>query len=446
MISIRVHASTDEKFELPDQTYTMFQTLNPSEAFARAQSIFRYYQIPAEPDPNPHFQKLGERYSVADFQARLKWMDPSSTFLRFLQFGKSFLQVYQDMTSNQIEDFNFDFQQPADRGGLRDRILMAQKNPKAQQLRGLRIALDPGHMGGRTWDKISGKYVSDGKRWVSEGDINLAVCLLLKKDLENLGAQVLITHTNFAPVSRLNYQTFNIRPWAQQELRYLSLEPWFQALLTAAPAGPSLNAAFDQSANVQKLFSESSRWQYFNKRADLDARVDMMQAFNPDITIYVHHDTAGDAGVSPNSPNKTRAFVPGSFGPTELANRASRKYITRHLLDKEAWELSVHMIRTTLKQINKRMGIPTAKTDGSESTKVEDGIFARNLVVPRKMHNTVTAYWEMFFYDRTDEFNALLNHKYTMVIDGKNFPYSERLRQSVESLREGLVDFVRTAN
>jgi hypothetical protein len=218
------------------------------------------------------------------------------------------------------------------------------------------------------------------------------------------------------------------------------LQPWFQAQLAAAPAGPALYSAFANNPSFKALFRDIRRHDYFVKRADLDARVDMMSAFNPDITIYVHHDTVDGAG---DSPNKFRAFIPGSFQFAELSDRNSRMFLTRHWLDKDAWDLSVEMVRATAKQVQSRMGIPPATTDGEDSVKIENAVFARNLFVPRKMRNTVTAYYEMFFYDRAEEFAALKNTPYPMTIDGKSMPYSLRVRQNADSLREGLVDFVR---
>ena len=446
--SLEAKASTDEKINIPEMQLLDFSpasTLTPKEAFIRSQAVLEHFGIGNEVGDEQFLEPMGSHFSDEEMVQRLKWFDPMNTFTKFYNFIGQKLLVYQDMGAKNVLDLEFDLNQADSHPGLRERILAAQKNPDAQILHGLRIALDPGHMGGDIWDERTGKFVKEGANKVSEGVINLQVCLLLKSQLESLGAQVLMTRDKLTAISQLDYNTFDLHPWGLKELRYTSLSPWFQNLLSAAPAGPQLFAAFEQNASFKSLFAEKTRWQYFVKRADLDARSEMMQKFSPDITIYVHHDTSTDTGTDVKAPNAARAFIPGAFQAVEFSDRASRRFFTRALADQDSWELSVQMIRKALGRINQNMGIPPAKVDGTESVKVEDGIFARNLQVPRKMKNTITAYFELFYYNKKSEFDALLNAKNPMMIDGKNVPYSDRVAQSATSLREGIVDFVKTA-
>ncbi|MFM7374917.1 MAG: hypothetical protein ACKO39_07190, partial [Chthoniobacterales bacterium] len=60
-------------------------------------------------------------------------------------------------------------------------------------LQGLRIALDPGHLGGE-WARMEERWFQIGSaKPVMEGDMTLYVARLLKQELEKRGAQVSLT-------------------------------------------------------------------------------------------------------------------------------------------------------------------------------------------------------------------------------------------------------------
>src|SRR5262249_23501803 len=133
--------------------------------------------------------------------------------------------------------------EPAFVAHLRD----ARSNPPSAPLRGLRVALDPGHMGGDRWDALTGKYTIDhqgGK--LAEGVLTLQTAILLEQELTALGAQVMITRRGFHPVSHLNFDTFPLHDLERIDLRESTLFAWFTRLLSAG-TGSALDAAFDQS-------------------------------------------------------------------------------------------------------------------------------------------------------------------------------------------------------
>ncbi len=443
-------ASTDEQISL-DPGPTELQVLelrtrsiSDRELYDRTQAVLDHFLVPLEVlDPNA-FKDLDHLPSFTKLQSRLSLFDPFQVFKNFIVTTPNLIRVFSDFKSRQVFESEFNLNSQPQPSSLKARLLKAQKNAANEIFRGLKIALDPGHMGGTYWDKQTGKKISDGHNIVSEGLINLQVCLLLKKELENLGAEVLVTHESLAPVSSIDPNHFDLKEFYLREFRAQSMNAWFLDLISRFPIGEQLFKSFTQSRFYQQLISEKMRSTYFIKRADLDARVELMRQFNPDITLYIHHDAASaNSVVNDQSPNRTRAFVPGSFQIDELATAESRQSLMRHWLDQDSWDLSLQLIRETLSQINQQMKIPLATSDGGQSVKIEDGIFARNLLVPRKMKNTLTAYYELFYYDRREEFNSLLQTKYDLIIDGKNYPYSNRIKQSVSSLRDGLVNFIK---
>jgi len=68
-------------------------------------------------------------------------------------------------------------------------------------LEGLKIALDAGHLGGR-WAKMEERWFQIGtERPVTEGDMTLKVCAMLKTRLEALGASVVSLRTRPEPLT-----------------------------------------------------------------------------------------------------------------------------------------------------------------------------------------------------------------------------------------------------
>jgi N-acetylmuramoyl-L-alanine amidase len=70
-------------------------------------------------------------------------------------------------------------------------------------LAGLKVALDPGHLGGY-WAKMEERWFQIGNsKPVTEGDMTLAVAKLIATRLQSLGAQVYLTRAKPAPVTSL---------------------------------------------------------------------------------------------------------------------------------------------------------------------------------------------------------------------------------------------------
>jgi hypothetical protein len=73
--------------------------------------------------------------------------------------------------------------------------------PDAQPLAGLKIAIDPGHLGG-LWAKMEERYFQIGEsRPVMEGDLTLRVAQMLAPKLQALGADVSLVRNTLEPVT-----------------------------------------------------------------------------------------------------------------------------------------------------------------------------------------------------------------------------------------------------
>jgi len=88
--------------------------------------------------------------------------------------------------------------------------------PEGQPLAGLKIALDPGHLGGK-WAQMEERFYQIGEsRPVTEGDMTLRVAKMLVPKLQALGAQVSMVRDSTEPVTNERPET--LRDAARAEL------------------------------------------------------------------------------------------------------------------------------------------------------------------------------------------------------------------------------------
>ncbi|MCM2276873.1 MAG: hypothetical protein NDJ89_02205 [Oligoflexia bacterium] len=426
--------------------------LAPREAFARAAAVLEHFGVPREPEPQDSLDDLQGSQTASRLATRARSLDLGGKFASYSSVTPELLEIFQDADSREVPDF---LARLAPEGAVpfdKDFHLRIRRaslsNAPEQPLAGLRIALDPGHMGGAPWDERSGKFVRDRKgNRLSEGLLVLQLARLLEQEFTARGAEVLITHRSLAPVSPIPYESFDLRPMALEELRESVPRDWFRRLLSAAPAGAALFDAFSSSPEFRALFSESRRWRYFFQRADLEARAATIRDFAPDLTLVLHLDAAPPAGdptgVNPRGYNRTKAYVAGGFFADELATRAQRRDFARHLLDEHAWNASVSLSGTIVGQIRSQLGIPLETSGMGNSLPVRPGVFARNLNVQRRITGSATSYLECLYYNDPAEFSALRRYTRTLEIDGVAHGYSERLVQLATAVRDGVLEFVR---
>ncbi len=463
LISQCLFASEDEsQFDLKFR-FNSFQNesvpfvlpITPSEAFERTRSVLGYFSVPPEDDSQNRVQDLDSRQTEAVLKTRMSYLEMKPTFGRFsllsLQGGTTTLLGFQDRDAKDVADFSLRLagnpptQPPS--SSFHWRLLRVKANSGNMPLKGLRVAIDPGHMGDATWDKRTGKFVKDKAGTVlSEGVLNLQTGLLVEEELKRQGAETMVTHRTLGPVSSTPYENLNLETFWRLELRYRSLQDWFQKLLSTAPSGQLLYSNFEKSSEVKELQSEKMRSEYFILREDLWARVEAIQNFKPDLVVIIHYDASAPAG-SPNGldsrlDQRTKAFVPGGFLEDEYATRQSRRDFVRHLLEEKTFEASVDLSRSIVREISS-----TTKgvlEEGSSNSKmVEPGVLARNLNLTRQITSVPVTYLECAFYNQTKEFNLLKKKDHSMDIGNERTYYSNRLESIADAISRGVVNFVK---
>lgn len=424
--------------------------VTPRELYRRTRLVLAHFGVGPEPDTRGSLRDLRGRQTVEGLRRRLTALDPTGEFWHYARIVDTasgpLLRVYRDRDARQVLDYEVPLARNAREAksppeSLHARLLRAADNPPDQPLRGLRIALDPGHMG-KGWEHITGKYIEHEGQRVREGEIALATARMLRHQLTALGAEVMLTRDAIRPVTDIPYDEVDVEAHAREALRASTGADWFIELATKARDDAELLLAFEHSPEIKAMFSSQRRGHYFVSGADLDARSKAMTAFVPDITLVLHYDVATSGhSVNPKAPHQTKMYVSGGFLPGELSTREHRARFARHLLTPEPWEASVGLARSLVEHIGTTAGIPPQLTHSPNAEPVEPGIFARNLFLTRQQTDTALVFVEGFFYNRPAEFRALTHTRGGRTIDGVTYP--RRLAEFTDALGAGLVSFVR---
>ncbi len=172
--------------------------------------------------------------------------------------------------------------------------------PRGIGLKGLRIAIDPGHIGGQ-YAAIEERLVTIGDgRVAKEGDLTLATAKRVRTLLENEGATVWLTRETADPAS----------PYSPED--YLE-----EAKRRLGDAGGSSPYPYNSLAN--RLFVRNS---------DIRTRARLLNTeFQPDLTLALHINAR--TWPNPDAPelvdsNNLHIIVNGTYLPVELADDAQR--------------------------------------------------------------------------------------------------------------------------
>lgn len=177
-------------------------------------------------------------------------------------------------------------------------------------LEGVKIAIDPGHIGGEwvKWDDRHFKiYSSHGE--VREGELTLKVAKILERDLTSLGAIVRLTRTSNNPVT---------------ELRPENLQTEARNYLARKGRVPS---SWRISETAKAMFAISSEIQ---TRADY-----LNETFHPDLAVVLHFN-AVPWGRRPSfrTGNHLHLLINGCYSKYEMAEDDSRFQMLRRLLER----------------------------------------------------------------------------------------------------------------
>jgi len=287
-----------------------------------------------------------------------------------------------------------------------------------------RIALDPGHIGGE-WARMEERFFQRGKdRPVQEAVLNLTTALLLKPQLEVLGAQVLFTKQGFVPVT--DKRPVDFRAQAEQEVAA-------QGLLEGLP---TLEREADRADAIEKRAE-----QLFYRGSEIAARAKLLnEQIRPDLTICMHFNAVPwDECQDLVDDNRLAVFIHGNYLPSELKDDEQKlRLFTKLLEHSHLVELfTAEKIATALAKATK---LPPAEY-GPDSGAVRVGgnpyIFARNLAANRLVNGPVV-YLEPYYMNNRTVYRRIEMGDYEGLRDVNGTPMKSIFREYADAVAEGV--------
>ena len=319
-------------------------------------------------------------------------------------------------TASTDPKFHLRFAESAEKSAPRHWRTAAEFPPTdaTKPLAGLKIAIDPGHIGG-AWAKMEERWLVVGEGApVCEGDMTLQVAKLLKPKLEALGASISLVRENAEPVT-------SIRP---------------AALLTLAREASRPEVS---PAEIQK-----SAERLFYRTAEIRARADLVnRTLKPDLVLCLHFNA--EAWGDPNHPiliDRTHFHIVlnGAYNDDEVLLADQRFALLQKLLQRTHQEEALvgATIADTFAQITQLP--PYAYPADSKSVLPIDGqpyLWARNLLANR-LYDCPVIFLEPYVMNSTIDYPRIQAGDYDGLreIAGKMHP--SIFREYADALAAGL--------
>jgi hypothetical protein len=305
---------------------------------------------------------------------------------------------------------------------------------KAGVLSGLKIALDPGHIGGE-WAKMEERWFKSGDALpVEEGEMTLRVAKMLAIKLRALGARVSFVRDKPEPVTPFRAEDF--RETARGILK----------------AGGNENPPEDFDRPDDPMREQTVRWQselLFYRGSEIRQRARLVNSkLRPDIVLCLHFNA--EAWGDERNPelidrNHLHFLVNGSYLPPELEFDDVRFEMLQRLLS-QTHEEELKIADASAAAMAKRTGLPPYQYTTDNVTKVGTTgyVYARNLVATR-LYQCPVVYYEPYVMNSHEVFARIQAGDYegTKLVNGVERP--SIYREYVDSVVDGLIEYYTAA-
>jgi len=314
------------------------------------------------------------------------------------------------------------------------RVASLPPRRKGRELAGLKIALDPGHIGGR-WAQMEERWfqVGDSKP-IEEGDMTLRVAKLLAPKLRKLGATVSLVREKNSPVTTK-------RPDDLEEVAK-------KILLKAGEAEPREN--FTGPDDPKK--EHTVRWQeelLFYRQSEIRQRAKLVNTtIKPDVVLCLHFNA--ESWDEPRTPrlierNHLHLLINGSYLSPELEFDDVRFEMLRRLLSRTHDE-EFPLAEKSALAMARWTQLPPYEYTTENVTKLGNTgyVYARNLIATR-LYQSPVVYFEPYVMNSDEVFWRVQEGDYEGIrfVNGTDRP--SIYREYANGVVEGLVDYYRAA-
>jgi len=297
-------------------------------------------------------------------------------------------------------------------------------------LAGLRVALDPGHIGG-AWARMEERFflVDRQRDWpVQEGAMNLLVARMIRERLSAAGAEVVMVKDDFEPMAP---------SWPDERLRNAGALP---------PSDPRF-------AHLPDVLVESSRRdaqrkqleREFYRTAEIAARAERInQELKPDVTLCVHFNATGWGDEKKlYDENGLAFFVHGNYQADELAHDEQKFFLMKKLLERshdEEVALSMSISDAFVNATDLPPAYRAASGGVMHPLDTNHYIYARNLAANRQFDGPVI-FLEPYFMNNRTVYARIQAGDYDGIraVDGSEHP--SIFREYADAVAAGVIDF-----
>jgi hypothetical protein len=302
-------------------------------------------------------------------------------------------------------------------------------------LSGLRIALDPGHLGGE-WAKIEERWFQvGGSAPVEEGDLTLRVARLLAPRLRKFGAKVSFIRSSSEPIT-------SKRPADFKELAT-------KILIKNGVPQPRTDVLDPNDPEKEQTIHWQSEILFYRYSEIRHRAVLVNTKLHPDLVLCLHFNAEGWG--DPNAPtlidtNHLHLLVNGSYLKDELEFDDERFEMIRRLLSR-AYDEELPLADTIAGAMARETKLPPYEYPTTNSTtKVGTSgyVYARNLLATR-LYRCPVVYCEPYVMNSNDVFARIQAGDYEGTRSVNGIERKSIFREYADSVADGLAEYYRKA-
>lgn len=352
-------------------------------------------------DLNTHFSDFDvyqKTLSHAEVESKLqKMLIKDEEVYDFIRLDDQALHIYASKKDKEKHNPEFSLQFGRELKPHKQNYIT---NIQSKPLMGLRVAIDPGHIGGE-FSKLEQRYIEmepneqnqlKEKAFFNEGTLSTITAKKIAQRVEELGGETFLTRHRPGQVALAK----DFYMWMYEDFPLVV---------------DQLTADFEPA----KIIKEKNWWQnqaepfeIFRSTynfLEIEKRAEIINNFNPDVTISCHYNLGGiydDRGLNPGTQDDHMLFfVAGAFKRGHLRDEGIRKsslkspdsrYEFVRLLVTNDIEESIKLAQIGLKHAKKTLNIRTGDDQNYHKVlclKQSDGIYHRNLMLSRLVHSPI---------------------------------------------------------
>jgi N-acetylmuramoyl-L-alanine amidase len=375
--------------------------------------------------------RFQESLTESDFRDRLKIFSPDGSINEFLTFHDDHSVTVFETPAKEIAIWTLRFYREPDSSPPSHRtdkfspqhIATLFDVSYAKPLKGLTIAIDPGHIGG-AWANIEERHFKyKSYPPVQEGDLTLITAEHLATALKSAGATVILTRTEAEPVTTLRPQDFlhDSLEWAADTTRGFS----------------------------DRYFTFRYKWYsqfLFYRVAEIAARAQLLAKYQPDFTLCLHYNAAPWSGRRPRLFNvqKLVTFVHGSYLKEEIESPTQKFELFKKLFENST-PIEIEIADVVSSKMAERLQMkPENYTDWKAADRVSENpyIWSRNVIANREIPGPVIFLEGLYMNDRESFYRIQAgDYEGLKTIRGKSHP--SVFREFAQATADGIIEHYR---